>query len=92
MKVRVYGPLNWVMGGIKETNVHVAGSCTAREVLDRLFVAYPGLREKILREGQELQRGVNLFVRDRSIRFLDGLSTLMEDGDELILLPILGGG
>lgn len=92
MKVRVFGPLSWAMGGAKETNVHTAGSCTAREVLKQLVVAYPGLRGKIFREGQELQRGVNLFVGDRSIMFLDGLSTSVEEGDELTLLPLLAGG
>jgi molybdopterin synthase sulfur carrier subunit len=92
MKVRVFGPLSWVMGGIKETNVHVAGRCTAREVLNQLVAAYPGLKEKVFREGQELQRGVNLFVSDRSVRFLDGLSTPLEEGDELTLLPLLAGG
>jgi molybdopterin synthase sulfur carrier subunit len=92
MKVKVFGPLSWVMGGIKETNVHLAGRCTAREVLNQLVAAYPGLKERVFREGQELQRGLNLFISDRSIRFLDGLSTLLEDGDELVLLPLLGGG
>jgi molybdopterin synthase sulfur carrier subunit len=92
MKVKVFGPLSWIMGGIKETNVHLAGSCTAREVLNQLVAAYPGLREKVFCEGQELQRDVNLFVSDRSIRILDGLSTPLKEGDELTLLPLLGGG
>ena len=92
MKVRVFGPLSWAMGGTQETDVHIAGSCTAREVLKRLVVTYPSLGEKVFREGQELQRGMNLYVGDRSIRFLNGLSTSLEEGDELTLLPILGGG
>jgi molybdopterin converting factor small subunit len=92
MKVKVFGPLSWVMGGIKETNVHLAGRCTAREVLNQLVAAYPGLGEQVFCEGQELQRGVNLFVGGRSVRFRDKLSTLLEEGDELVLLPVLGGG
>jgi molybdopterin converting factor small subunit len=92
MKVRVFGPLDRAMGGIKETDVHVAGRCTAREVLNQLFVAHPSLREKVFREGQELQRGVNLFVGERRIRVWNGLSTPLEEDDELILLPLLGGG
>jgi molybdopterin converting factor small subunit len=80
------------MEGIKETDVHVARHCTAREVLKQLAVAYPGLMEKLFCDGQALQQGVNLFVGDRSITCLDGLSTLLEERDELTLLPLLGGG
>ena len=92
MKVRVLGSLSWAMEDIKETDVHVAGNCTAREMLNQLVIAHPGLKEKVFCEGQKLQRGVNLFVGDCSIRVLDGLSTLLEEGDELILLPLLCGG
>jgi molybdopterin synthase sulfur carrier subunit len=92
MKVRVFGPLSRVMGGVQETDVRVTGRCTAREVLNQLVAAYPGLGEKVFREGQELQRGVNLFVGGRSIRFPDHLGTSLEEGDELTVLPILAGG
>jgi molybdopterin converting factor small subunit len=61
-------------------------------MLNQLVVAYPGLKEKVFCDGQALQRGVNLFVGDRSITFLDGLSTPLEEGDELVLLPLLCGG
>jgi molybdopterin synthase sulfur carrier subunit len=92
MKVKVFGPLSSAIGGIKETDVHLAGRCTAREVLNQLVAAHPGLREKVYREGQELQRGVNLFVSDRCIRFLDDPATLLEERDEMVLLPLLAGG
>jgi molybdopterin synthase sulfur carrier subunit len=92
MKVRVFGPPSWAMEGIRELDVHVAGRCTAREMLNQLVAAYPGLKEKIFREGQALQRGVNLFVRNCSIRVLEGLNTTLEEEDELILFPLLCGG
>jgi molybdopterin converting factor small subunit len=89
MKVRVSGPLNWGIGRIREADVHIAG-CTAREVLNRLVAAYPRLKEKVFRDGQTLQRGLNVFVSNGSIRFPGGLRTMMEEGDELILVPLLG--
>ena len=94
MKVRLLGPQSWIIGGTEQTDVCTAqsGTCTAREVLDQLVAAHPGLQAKLFGEGQELQRGVNLFVGDRSIKCLDGLGTLLEDGDELVLLPLLCGG
>jgi molybdopterin synthase sulfur carrier subunit len=92
MKVSMFGTLRSAIGGIREAQVHIGGRCTTREALDRLAVTYPGLSDKVFGEGQELQRGVNLFVNGRSIRLLDGLGTLLSEGDELIVLPLLCGG
>ena len=92
MKVRVYGTLRTVMGGVKEAEVDLVDRSTARQVLNQLATAYPGLREKVFREGEELQGGVGLYVNGRSIRFLDGLSTPVREGDELALFPPIGGG
>jgi molybdopterin converting factor small subunit len=92
MNVILFGPLCLASGGVRETQIHVTGACTAREALRLLVAAYPGLRKAIFGEGLELQRGLSLFVGDRSIRLLDGLSTLLKESDELLLLPLLGGG
>jgi molybdopterin converting factor small subunit len=92
MNVRMFGTLSLAIGGVKETQIHVPGTCTAREALRQLVAAYPHLSGKVLGDGQELVGGLQLFVGDRSIRLLDGLSTLLREGDELLLLPLLGGG
>jgi molybdopterin converting factor small subunit len=92
MKVSMFGTLRLATGGVTETQVHIAGRCTAREALNQLAVTYPGLSQKVFGEGQELKRGLNLFVKGRSIRLLDGLNTLLQEGDDLVLLPLLGGG
>jgi molybdopterin synthase sulfur carrier subunit len=92
MNVRMFGTLCLANGGVKETQIHVTGQCTAREALGQLVATYPGLSGKVFGEGQELARGLQLFVDDRSIRLLDGLGTHVGEGDELLLLPLLGGG
>ena len=92
MNVRLFGTLGLATGGVNETQIHLATQCTAREVLGQLVAAYPGLGEKVFSEGQELARGLQLFVGDRSIRLLGGLGTLLGEEDELLLLPFLGGG
>ena len=92
MEIRVYGTLRSVVGNQKEVQVPITGKSTPRQVLDQLLLAYPELGKKVLLEGRELQGGVNIFVNGRSIRFLDGLDTLLEEGDELALFPPLAGG
>jgi len=92
MKVRVFGTLRSVVGGSKEIEVRVHGRCTALQVLDQLITAYPCLEEKVFGGSGRLQRGVNILVNGRSVRFLDGLSTSLEEDDEIALFPPLGGG
>jgi len=92
MKVRVFGTLRPVVGEHKEIEVPVGRRSTALEVLDQLIAAYPGLEQKVFAQGGGLRGGVNIFVNGRSVRFLDGLTTLLEEGDEVALFPPLGGG
>jgi sulfur-carrier protein len=35
---------------------------------------------------------VNVYVGGEDIRFLDGLDTAVEDGDEVTILPAVAGG
>ena len=97
MKVRVFGTLRAVMGENKEfevcpDEVRPDDGNTILKVLNQLVAAYPSLEQKVFREGAELQGGVNVFVNGRSVRFLNGLHTIVEYGDEIALFPPLGGG
>jgi molybdopterin converting factor small subunit len=92
MQVRLFGTLCPATGGSREAQLHVGKPCTAREALALFVTAHPGLDGRVLDENQELERGLNLFVGGRSIRLLDGLGTLLTQDDELLLVPLLGGG
>ena len=35
---------------------------------------------------------VRIMVNGQTIQFLDGLGTVLEEGDEVLLLPLVGGG
>lgn len=62
------------------------------EVIDNLEVSYPGLRGKLLDDAGELRRFVNIYLGEEDIRFLSGLSTKIEDGRALTILPAIAGG
>jgi MoaD family protein len=64
---------------------------TVGEVLDALYEQYDELRSRIAEDGG-LRRFVNVYVGGEDIRFLDGLDTPVEDGDEVTILPAVAGG
>ena len=89
VKVKIPTQLRSVTGGDAETEVEEAG--TVGEVLDGLYDRYDGLRDRIAEDG-DLRRFVNVYVGGEDIRFLDGLETSVDDGDEVTILPAVAGG
>ena len=87
--VKIPTQLRSVTGGEGETTVD--GASTVGEVLDGLYDRFDGLRDRIAEDG-DLRRFVNVYVGGEDIRFLDGLDTSVEDGDEVTILPAVAGG
>ena len=65
---------------------------TISQLVDGLEDTYTGLAEKLLDEGGEIRRYVNIFVNDEDIRFLDGKDTPLNDGDSVSIVPAIAGG
>jgi len=87
--VKIPTQLRSVTAGDAEAVVDEA--TTVGEVLDGLYERYDGLRDRIAEDG-DLRRFVNVYVAGEDIRFLDGLDTPVEDGDEVTILPAVAGG
>jgi molybdopterin synthase sulfur carrier subunit len=64
---------------------------TVGEVLDALYEQFSDLRERIA-DDRGLRRFVNVYIGGEDIRFLDGLDTNVDDGDEITILPAVAGG
>ena len=73
------------------TEAQVEGG-TVGDALQSLYEQHAELRERIADEGGGLRRFVNVFLGGEDIRFLDGLETPVDDGDELTILPAVAGG
>jgi molybdopterin synthase sulfur carrier subunit len=70
----------------------VTGSgATLAELVDRLDASYPGIKEKLIEDG-DLRRFVNVYVNDEDVRFTGSLQTPVEDGDVVVVLPAVAGG
>jgi molybdopterin synthase sulfur carrier subunit len=65
---------------------------TIQDIIDSLEKEYPGLKERICDERGELRRFVNVYLNDEDIRFAQGKSTPVKDGDEISVIPAIAGG
>jgi len=87
--VRVPTTLRTLTAG--EAEVEVDGG-TVAEVFESLEASHPGFKERILDDGGELRRFVNVFVSDDDVRFMDGLATAVPAGETLSIVPAVAGG
>jgi molybdopterin synthase sulfur carrier subunit len=87
--VRVPTTLRTLTAGASEVTVDGA---TVGDVLDGLEAAHPGFKSRLLDDDGNLRRFVNVFVADDDVRFLDGLSTKVAEGDTVAIIPAVAGG
>jgi molybdopterin converting factor small subunit len=65
---------------------------TLSALIRELDSKYPGLREQLLADQDQLHRFVNVYVNDEDARYLDKLETKVTEGDTVSLLPSVAGG
>jgi molybdopterin synthase sulfur carrier subunit len=90
IRVKIPAQLRNLTGGNKE--IEVAGAATVREMIEKIGADHPELVERVVDEGGELRRFVNLYVGDEDVRFLDGLDTPLEGSAVVSILPAVAGG
>jgi MoaD family protein len=61
-------------------------------LLDELERAYGGLKGLVRNEAGEIHQHVAVYVNSEPIDGLGGLSTPLQDGDEVAIIPALAGG
>lgn len=62
------------------------------ELLESLEQSCPGIKARLCDQQGQLRRFVNFYVNNEDIRFLDGASTPLQDGDEVSIIPAIAGG
>ena len=87
--VRIPTPLRKLTQNKPE--VEVSGK-NIESLIDNLETNYPGIKERIYDEDNNIRRFVNIYLNDEDIRFLEGKSTAVNDGDEVSIIPAIAGG
>ena len=88
VEVRIPTILRTYTGGAKAVD---GTGATLAEVIQDVESGHPGIKDRLI-EGADLRRFINVYVNDEDVRFLDGLDTVVTDGDVVVVLPAVAGG
>ncbi len=86
--VRIPPTLRGEVGGARQVD---ADGETVGELLNDLASRYPSLGAQILEDGN-VAPFVNVYLGGEDVRTLEGLETVVDSGQTLILLPAMAGG
>ena len=89
VKVRVPTPLMKLTDNQSEV---MAEGATISEILNNLESQFAGIKERICDEKGAPRRFINIYLNEEDIRFLEGESTAVKDGDEISIIPAIAGG
>jgi len=78
--------------GILRTEVEAPDRLTVRQLIELLAARYPKLKEELLDDKGGLKPMYNILVNGRAIEWLNGMDTLLKDGDEVVFIPPAAGG
>ena len=89
-KIKLLRPFSDVVGK-NELEIDFNGS-TFEDLLKILTNRYPKLKEKFYTKNNELTDYLCIFVNDKPISALKGVSTKLKNGDEILFFMPLSGG
>ena len=79
----------------KFTNNQATLECSGsnvKDLLNSLEGSCPGIKARLCDEQGNPRRFLNLYVNSEDIRFLEGVDTTLQDGDEVSIVPAVAGG
>jgi len=87
--VKIPTPLRPLTSGQAEVKVEGA---TVGEILRKLDAQFRGFGDRILDDGKNVKRFVNVFVNEDNIRDKKDLDTEVKAGDTISIFPSIAGG
>jgi len=78
-----------IFGG--ESKIEVHGS-TLKAAIDDLEAKYGNVKRRLLNQDGEIHRYINIYHNGKDVRLMKNLETPLEDGDELSIFTVVGGG
>lgn len=87
--IRIPTPLRKVTNGADKITVE---SGSILEIIESLDKEFPGIKTRLCDDNDELRNFVNMYINGEDIRFLDGIESSVNSGDEVSIVPAVAGG
>jgi molybdopterin synthase sulfur carrier subunit len=91
MEVRVYATLR-LKTGQASIDIQSGPGDTVRDAIGQVLELYPVLAPDMLTDDGELADHVQVFLNGRNIRLMQGLDSVIQEGQRLNIFPPVGGG
>lgn len=91
MAIKVYIPTPFRRLTGNRTHVEADGGSVG-QVLDDLDARFPGIGSLIFDSERRIPNHVNVYLNNREIHSLQGIDTVVADGDEVAVIPAIAGG
>ena len=78
---------------ICQSEIKLNEPITIRTLLQRIISDFPKANDLLLdSESAPLKQKILVFVNGKEINVLNGLETMLKEGDEIVFVPIIHGG
>ena len=91
VSVKFYAHLGDLVDRKLKIEFDLKEGATISHLLDELLLDFK-IRKNILDDNGELKSDITLLKNGREIKFLNGMETLLESGDEISIFPMVAGG
>jgi molybdopterin converting factor small subunit len=85
------GPLRSFADGRGQVDLE-GTPATLSDALQALWIACPGIRDRVLTEEGQIRQHINVFVGKEDVRYTGGLATPIPPEAEISIVPAVSGG
>jgi molybdopterin synthase sulfur carrier subunit len=90
--VRFIGPLRSILGKSK-LGIEHENAISLRKALDKIVEELPQIKQALFDpELEDPRPNVLILVNGKEIGVLNGLETILKNGDEVVFVPVIHGG
>ena len=69
-----------------------AAKVSVRQVVNSIKIGHPQIYQRCCDEDGDLRETLAIFINGDHIRYRNGLDTVVEEGDEIYIVPLIAGG
>ena len=87
--VRIPTPLRRMTNGMNQVELECS---SIGECITKLGESFPDINTQLMDETGDLHRFVIIYLNGEDVRFLQGVETATQSGDEINIVPAVAGG